>query len=128
MSGDTDGIPRPSQDDADYLRNQRDTGSELERSEGDERRAVNAAGVPGLGAVRSLINATYFNDLLCHIAYKRFKHEAPEARVAAMVAAHPKFAQACRVADWLYRAAAASVLLGTLTAVAAGTIFRVFFS
>jgi hypothetical protein len=120
----------PSAADVALLRERKGVGEELERSESDpsDARAVSDSGVPGLNAVKSLINATYFSDLLCHLAYKRFKHDAMEARVAAMISAHPRFAWWCRVGDWFYRALAALVLLGTLTAVAVGTILRVFFA
>jgi hypothetical protein len=122
--------PTPTQDDAEYVRELKVGGEEFESSERDpgRARAVSDAGVPGLNAVRSLIYATYFSDLLCHLAYKRFSHDALEARVAAMITAHPRFAWWCRVGDWSYRALAALVLLSTLAAVAVGTIVRVFFA
>lgn len=104
-----------------------DAGSEVQ-PDAATNKAIQETGVAGLGVIHGLVNATFFYDLFCYHAHRRFRHGYPENRVAAMIDKHPRFYKLCRYSDYIYRALAATALLGGVGAIAVGSIVKVFFS
>lgn len=100
----------------------------MEASEDVKPRAsTDDTGVPGLKVMQGLVTATFFSDLFCHQACKRFTHPGEEDRVAAFIREHKTYYRICRYSDFLYRAVAATALLGALVTIAVGGIIKVFF-
>lgn len=123
-------IPRPSKRDREEVRTTRRGAQELEESDGTPSALAVAAesGVPGLGIVRGLIQSTFFMDLFCHHADRRYRHLSPQARVASYIAEAPRFYSFVMMADVAVRIITVLMLLGALGLIAWFTIWKVFAS
>jgi hypothetical protein len=121
-------IPQPSARDQKEFRQKLETAQELQASEITPSPTAVAVdtGIPGLSTVRGLVHATFFFDLFCHHANRRFKHVAPQSRVASLIVEAPRFYKFCIVADVSFRVAALLVLLIGLGLVVFFTIAKVF--
>jgi hypothetical protein len=123
-------IVQPTQNDKRVFRQKQNDATELERSNSATTpESISAdSGIPGLGSVRGLLQATFFMDLFCHHADRRYKHLSRQARVVSLIGEAPKFYAFCLIADVTFRVATALVLLAALSLVAFLTISKVFAS
>jgi hypothetical protein len=105
-------------------------GEEMEESESVEPlgyQPSDVPDVPGLKVLTSLMKASFFTDFFVYHARIQYLHPTLQERVRAHIDARPRFYQWCRNVDFIARGGLMVVVIGTLTAVAWGFVYRTFF-
>jgi hypothetical protein len=120
----------PSKEDVEQVLAAQKRGEEMEESESDEPTGYKSSDVPevpGLKVLTSLMKASFFTDFFVYHARIQYLHPSLQERVRAHIEMRPRFYRWCRNADYIARAVLMIVVIGTLTAVAWGFVYRTFF-